>query len=175
MTARAAERTETLSLAVVFGLASVPWTYGFVAGLDWPLWPSFVAAATFYAAGGGLEGLQRGYAGNLVGVLYAAATIGIVEGSLGGGALALSLVVGAFMFLASLHPFVDPLAYAPAGFFGYATLFGLHAAGSGVLLSGLGGEVVAAAVAMLVGAVIGLGTEVVSNRLARSPGSPLGT
>lgn len=173
MTASAPTRSQTLSLAVVFGLASVPWTYGFVAGLDWPLWPSFVAAATFYAAGGGLAGFRRGYAGNLVGVVYAAATVGIVEGTLGGGALALSLVVGAFMFLASLHPFVDPLAFAPAGFFGYATLFGLHAAGSGVFLPGLGGEVVAAAAAMLVGAAIGLGTEVASERLARSRAAPL--
>ena len=49
---------ETWSLAVVFGLASIPWTYAFVAGLEIPLWPSFIASATFYAAGGGLLGLS---------------------------------------------------------------------------------------------------------------------
>ncbi len=168
MTARVPERTETLSLAIVFGLASVPWTYGFVAGLA-----GRRSSLTFYAAGGGLEGLRRGYFGNLVGVFYAAATIGFVGGTLGGGALALSLVVGAFMFLASLHEFVDPLSFAPAGFFGYATLFGLHDAGAEVLLTGLGGEVVAAAVAMLVGAAIGFGTELASDRLAGSPKSAL--
>jgi hypothetical protein len=34
--------TEVWSLAVVFGLASVPWTYAFVAGVGLPLWPAFV-------------------------------------------------------------------------------------------------------------------------------------
>lgn len=165
MTTRATEYHETWSLAVVFGLASVPWTYAFVAELGLPLWPSFVAAATFYAAGGGLDGLRRGLAGNLAGVVYAAATVGLVEGTFGGGVLALSLVVGAFMFLASLHPFVEPVSFAPAAFFGYATLFGVHAAGTGVALAGLSGETAAAVLAMLVGAGIGLGTETVSNRL----------
>lgn len=174
MTDPAADQSGTLSLAIVFGLASVPWTYGFVAGLDWPLWPSFVAAATFYAAGGGLDGLRRGYAGNLAGVLYAAATVGLVEGALGGGSLALSAVVGAAMFLASLHPLVGPLDFAPAAFFGYATLFGLHAAGSVVLLGGLAGEALAAAVAMLVGALIGFGTELAGDRLSDSRAAPLG-
>lgn len=159
------EWNETWSLAVVFGIASVPWTYGFVAGLDLPLWPSFVAAATVYAAGGGIDGLIRGSAGNLAGLVYAAATIGIVDGALGGGVAALSLVVGAFMFVASLHPLVRPRAFAPAAFFGYATLFGVHASGATVVVGGLGGETLAATAAMLLGAAIGFGTDRASDRL----------
>ncbi|MDZ7702660.1 MAG: DUF1097 domain-containing protein [Halobacteriales archaeon] len=166
------ERTAVLTLAAVFGLASVPWTYGFIAGLELPLWPSFVAAASFYAAGGGLDGLRRSAAGNLVGVLYAAATVGLVEGALGGGVLALSLAVGGFMFLASLHPLVEPLSFAPAGFLGYASLFGVHAAGSGAVLGGLAGEAVAAASALLLGALIGFATELSSDRLTRTEAAP---
>ena len=56
------ELDDTLALAVVFGLASIPWTYAFVAGFDLPLWPSFITSATFYAAGSGIEALKRRYA-----------------------------------------------------------------------------------------------------------------
>lgn len=166
-----AEPDDTWQLAVVFGLASVPWTYGFVVGLELPLWPSFVAAASFYAAGRGRTGLVRGYAGNLLGILYAAATLAIVEGVFGGAAIALAVVVGVFMFLASLHPLVAPLSFAPAAFLGYATLFGVHAAGATAGLPGLPGETLAAVAAMLVGAAIGRGTDVASRRLAGPTGS----
>lgn len=153
------EWNETWALAVAFGLASVPWTYAFVAGLHLPLWPSFVASASFFAAGGGLAGLVRGYLGNLAGIGYAVATLAVV-GVVGGGPVALSLVVGAFMLVASLHAFVPRLDFAPAAFFGYATLFGVHAAGAEAFgLPGLGGEAAAAVVAMLLGACIGLAVE----------------
>ena len=156
----------TWALAVVFGLASVPWTYAFVAG-DVPLWPAFIASATFYATDeDGVAGLQRGYASNAAGIAYAAATLALVD-ALGGGVVTLSVVVGAFMFLASLHAFVPLLSFTPGGFFGYATLFSVHAAGASAFgLGGLAGETVAAVVSMLAGACIGLGTEWLSDRLA---------
>ena len=158
---------ETWALACVFGLASIPWTYAFVAGFDLPLWPSFIASATFYAAGGGLQGLKRGYASNFVGIVYAAATLWTVDGVLGGGPLALSVVVGAFMFLASLHEFVSLLSFTPGGFFGDATLFSVHAAGVTAFgVGGLAGETLAALVATFVGAAIGLATERLSDELA---------
>jgi hypothetical protein len=152
-----------LPLAVAFGAVSVPWTYGFLAA-DLPLWPAFVASATYYAAGGGREGLVRGYASNLAGIVYAAATLWIAA-ALGGGPVALSVVVGGFMFLASLHAAVPLLSFTPGGFFGYATLFSVHAAGRTALLSGVAGETVATAVAMLIGALIGIGTDAASDRL----------
>lgn len=173
MATRTLEWNETWSLAVVFGIASVPWTYGFVAGLGWPLWPSFVAATTYYATDRGVDGFARGLLGNLTGVAYAAGTVAIVDGALGGGVIALSLVVGAAMFLASLHPFVEPVSFAPAAFFGYATLFGVHAAGTGAVVPGLAGEAAAAGFAMLVGATIGLGTDSLAERFAPAGRSSL--
>ena len=89
------------------------------------------------------------------------------------GRVNVSVAVGVGMFVASLHPLVEPVRFAPAAFFGYATLFGLHAAGTGVLLGGVAGETVAAAVAMLVGAAIGYGTDRASDQLAASRRSPL--
>lgn len=157
------EWNRTWSLAIVFGLASVPWTYGFVAGLHIPLWPSFIASATFYAAGEGLDGLARGYASNFAGIVYAAGTLAIVDGAPGNGLVLLSLLVGLFMFLASLHAFVPVLSFTPGGFFGFATMFGVHAADAtafGVI--GLSGQTLAAVVSMLIGAVIGLTTDELS-------------
>lgn len=164
---RLAEWNDTWALAIVFGLASVPWTYAFVAGLHIPLWPSFVASATFYAAGGGIEGIKRGYASNAAGIAYAAATLAIVDALLGGGPVALAVVVGAFMFLASLHEFVPLLSFVPGGFFGYATMFSVEAAGATAFgVPGLPGETLAALLSMLLGACIGLGTEWLSERFA---------
>jgi hypothetical protein len=153
------EWNDTWALAVVFGAVSVPWTYAFVAGLEVPLWPAFIASATFYAAGGGIEGLERGFASNAAGIAYGAATLAVVA-VLGGGDALLAVVVGLAMFLASLHGFVDLLSFTPGGFFGYATLFSVHAAGETAFgVPGLAGETLAATFSMLVGAAIGLGTE----------------
>lgn len=147
-------------LAVVFGVVSVPWTYLFVAG-GLALWPSFIASASFYAAD---ESLGRSVGANVVGIAYATATLAVVS-LVGGEVLALSLVVGAFMFLASLHDAVG--LFTPGGFFGYATLFSVHAANSTVLgLPGLAGETVAAVLSMLAGAFIGLGTAWLRDRFA---------
>ena len=157
---RAAAWNDTWALAVVFGLASIPWTYAFVVGLRIPLWPSFIASGTFYAAGRGRSGLRRGYASNAVGILYAALTLTIVDGLLGGGPLALSAVVGAFMFLASLHEFVPLLSFTPGGFFGYATMFSVHAADATAFgVTGLPGETLAAVLSMFLGALIELTTD----------------
>lgn len=164
---RNGDGVDTLVLAAVFGLASVPWTYAFVAELHLPLWPSFVASGTFYAAGGGLRGLVEGYASNTAGIAYAVATIWIVDGHLGGTAVALSLVVGAAMFLASLHEDVALLSFVPGGFFGYATMFGVHAAGASAFgVGGLAGETLAAVTAMLIGAAIGIATEQIAETIS---------
>lgn len=161
---RLTEWNETWSLAVVFGLASVPWTYAFVAGLHIPLWPSFIASATFYATDEtGFDALTKGYASNLAGIVYATATLAVVNVVLGGGVIALSVVVGVFMFLASLHEFIPLLSFTPGGFFGYATLFSVHAADATAFgISGLPGETLAAVLSMLIGAAIGLTTDEVS-------------
>jgi hypothetical protein len=157
---------DTWALAVVFGLAAIPWTYAFVAGLSLPLWPSFIASATFYAAGGDLHGLKRGYASNSAGIIYAAITLWIVNTVLGGGALALSVVVGVFMSLAVLDEYVPVLSYTPGGFLGYATMFSVHATDTGAFgLTGLTGETLAAVMAMLIGAAIGFATEVLCREL----------
>ena len=165
-TERLSRWNDVWSLAAVFGAVSVPWTYAFVAG-GVPLWPAFIASATFFAVDrGGLAGLARGYASNAAGIVYAAATLAVVEGATG-GLLALSLVVGAFMFLASLHEAVPALSFTPGAFFGYATMFSVEAAGATAFgVGGLPGETLAAVVSMLLGATIGLCADEASVALA---------
>jgi hypothetical protein len=143
-----------LALAVVFGVASVPWTYGFELSAQLPLWPSFIASATYFSTGGGLPGLGRGLAGNLAGALYAVAVLALVD-ALALGAVGLSLAVGAAMFAAGLHAFVDALSFAPAAFFGFATLFSVHAAGVHLAQAGTPGVLWATAASLAIGAAIG--------------------
>lgn len=147
-------------LAVVFGAVSVPWTYAFVAG-GLALWPSFIASGSFYAAD---ESLWRSFLANAAGIAYAAATLAVVA-YVGGGTAALSVVVGVFMLLASLHDAIG--LFTPGGFFGYATLFSVHAAEATVFgIPGLAGETGAAMLSMFAGAAIGLGTARIRDGLA---------
>lgn len=163
-TERLATWNRVWALAIIFGLVSVPWTYGFVAQLRIPLWPAFVASASVFAADAQFD---RSLASNLVGIGYAAATLAVVNGLLGGGVVALSLVVGGFMLLASLHAVIPPLSFTPGAFFGYAALFGVHAAGATAFgVTGLVGVTLATAVSMSVGAGIGWGAHTVSRQLA---------
>lgn len=160
---RVSQWNRTWSLAIVFGLASIPWTYGFVAGLRIPLWPSFIASGSFYAAGEGLDGLVRGYASNLAGIVYAAATLALVGGMSSNSVVLLSVTVGVFMFLASLHEFVPVLSFTPGGFFGFATMFSVHAVDATAFgVPGLSGQTLAAILSMFIGAVIGFTTDEVS-------------
>lgn len=151
-------------MAVAFGLLSIPWTFGFeqVAGL--PLWPSFLASASVFAAGGGSSGLARSLSNNALGAGYAAATLLLVV-AIGAGPLGLSLAVGAGMFLASLHALVPGLSFTPAAFLGYAALFGVHAGGFTLALTGTAGELVAAVAAMAIGAGLALVAEGLAERL----------
>jgi len=158
------DRDESVVLAVVFGVASVPWTYAFVVS-GVPLWPSFISSASYYASDGGFDGLTISYFNNFAGIIYAAATLAVVEAYPGGTVLTLSLVVGFFMFIASLHDGV--VGFAPAVFLGYATMFSVHAAEAPLFLSGVAGETVAAVGSMFVGAAIGVGTDIASDELGQ--------
>ncbi|WP_241658441.1 DUF1097 domain-containing protein [Halorubrum sp. BOL3-1] len=114
-----------------------------------------------------LRGLVRGYASNLAGIVYAVLTLAVVDTYLGGGVVALSVTVGAFMFLAGLREFVPLLSFTPGGFFGYATMFSADAANATAFgVTGLPGETLAAVLSMLLGAGIGFATDAVSPSLA---------
>ncbi len=154
-------------MAVVFGVVSVPWTFGFglVEGL--PLWPSFIASASFFAAGGGVGGLRRSLLANILGAAYAAATLLLVDAG-AWNLLGLSVLVGVFMLLASLHDLAPRHLYGPGGFLGYAALFSVTPAGTTLFQPGLPGALWATLVSMGIGALIGWGAQVVSLQAVRT-------
>ena len=85
---------------------------------------------------------------------------------MGGGVLVLSVVVGAFMVLGSLHALLDRVSFTPAVFLGYATLFSVNAAGATVFgLGGLAGESAAAVLSMVAGVAIGFVVEALADRV----------
>jgi len=83
----------------------------------------------------------------------------------GSSVVALSLVVGAFMFFASLHEYVGLLSFTPG--VGYATMFSVHAAeATSFGVTGLAGETLAAVASMFLGAAMGLTTEIASTSMS---------
>jgi hypothetical protein len=164
---------EDWALAVLFGVVSVPWVLGFAAVDGLPLWPSFLASGTVFAAGAaadpragdtptGLAGRPpvQALASNLVGIGYAAASLAIAEW-FGGNGVVLALAVGGFMLLVGLHAFVPLLAFRPGAVVGFAALFSVAAGGAALFgLSGFAGAAVATAVSMVVGWGIGVGVAV---------------
>lgn len=112
------------------------------------------SGGSLFAAGGGARGFGASWAGNALGAVYAAATLAIVAAT-GAGVLGLSVIVGAFMLLASLHALVPGLAFTPAAFLGYASMFGVHAGDDALIVAGTQGELVATLVAMTIGAGLG--------------------
>lgn len=158
-----------LALAIVFGLASIPWTYAFEQVPALPLWPAFIASATYFSTRRGLDGLVRGLAGNLVGAAYGLATLAAVS-AFGWGHVGLSVLVGVGMFVAGLHAFVGILSFTPAGFLGYATAFSVEAAGMQLGAAGLIGASVATALSMGIGAGIGWLVDQAAGDLSRLMG-----
>lgn len=163
------DRRQALAMAAVFGLLSVPWTFGFEQLAHLPLWPSFLASASFYAAGGGRSGAARSLTNNALGAAYAAATLAL-GAAVGLGVVGLSLLVGLGMFLASLHALVDPLSFTPAVFVGYAALFGVDAAGLGLVWAGAGGALAATLASMAIGAGLGLVAEGLASKISGGRG-----
>ena len=91
---------KNLLVAIIFGIVSIPWTY-FFGVFNLVLWPSFIASASFFAAGAGLKGFYKSYVNNLLGIIYAILTILIAQ-MFGNSLFWLSFYVGLFMFIASL-------------------------------------------------------------------------
>jgi hypothetical protein len=155
---------KNLLVAIIFGIVSIPWTY-FFGVFNLVLWPSFIASASFFAAGAGLKGFYKSYVNNLLGIIYAVLTILIAQ-MFGNSLFWLSFYVGVFMFIASLHYIFKVLSFMPATFFGYATLFSVNAANKTLFAVGLEGQFIAAAVSMFIGALIAIFVDTLGNALS---------
>jgi hypothetical protein len=94
----------------------------------------FLGWATFYAAGGGKDGLKKGIPANLSGILWGVVIVLIWDKvfsfNLVGAFVSVAIGAGAMCFQAHLKP----LGFIPGAFIGASTFFALGAAITGNVL-----------------------------------------
>jgi len=156
-----------VALGISIGVLIAAWVYVSVSmpELGLIVWAGIVAWATFYAAGGGMDGLQKSIASNLAGNFWAAVAL-YVTAMMGGDVLTLSLVFGVVAFIFCVQSKISLLSFIPGAFLGAATWVGVDVAGA----AGDGGVVdmadVMIPVSMVVGAILGWVSEVAGKKLA---------
>mgnify|MGYP000970319747 CR=1 FL=1 len=129
-----------VALGITIGVLAGIW--GVVAGnLALLTWAGFVSWACYFASGGKVDGLKRTIAANLAGVIWGVLMV------VGAGALnfpyaiGVTIAIGAFFMCVEAK--INILSFIPGAFCGCAVYFG----------SGLKWE--AAAIALIIGAVLG--------------------
>lgn len=136
-----------------------------------PVWVVFVGWAAFFAAGGGTSGFARSLLMSIVGVIVAVLVLLAVQ-LFGGSTWSVAVAVGIGAAILVALSAVKGFEFTPAGFLGFASTFGVLAAGGG----GIGDPVsfthpvVQVVVALIIGAVFGIASGLLSAALtAKSP------
>lgn len=131
-----------------------------------PVWVTFIAWASFFACGGGQQGLAKSVVSNFTGIIIASITLLLIDFAPAHPAFA-AILVGAgtsAMILVSAMPILN---FPPAIVFGFASLVGTTAAtGTTITTSGLNHPTLVAMAAMLLGGLFGLVSEIGTNLLA---------
>ncbi len=133
-----------------------------------PVWVTFIAWASFFACGGGSQGLVKSVASNGTGILIASASllaIHLVPAYPIFAAIGVGLGT-AVMIAVSARPLLN---FPPAIVFGFASLVGTSVAtGTTIVTNGINHPTVVAAAAMLLGGLFGYLSERGTQLLARS-------
>ncbi|MFZ2502264.1 MAG: DUF1097 domain-containing protein [Nocardioides sp.] len=131
------------------------------------IWVTFVAWASFYAAGGGNEGIAKSTAANVWGAVIAWGSLTIFSKLAGGGMnipLAGALCVGIAIIVLIMGAKVPALGFIPGQVFGYAPTAGLFVAAGYT-----GGKLlIAAIVSLIIGNVLGIISEKAAGAVAKS-------
>ncbi|MFS2151391.1 DUF1097 domain-containing protein [Rhizobium sp. Rhizsp42] len=131
-----------------------------------PVWVTFIAWASFFACGGGQQGLVKSIVSNWTGIIIASITLLIIQFGPEHPIFA-AILVGAGTSAMVLVSAIPILNFPPAIVFGFASLVGTTAAtGTTVTTSGLNHPTMVAMAAMLLGGVFGLLSEIGTNLLA---------
>lgn len=114
-----------MGLAVSISALVALWVYLSIGhpGLQLVPWIGFVAWATYFAAGGGRAAVAQSLPPAVAGVLLTALTMFAVA-KVGGGLVALVVLVALLAFVLVAMAQHKTLAYTPAAFLGAATYFG---------------------------------------------------
>ena len=161
----------TISIGVLGGID----TYLTATVIPVPVWVTFIAWASFFAAGGGTQGFLRSVACNLTGIVIASLTL-LTVAMLSDHPLIAALCVGigsAAMVQASKTPFI---AMTPGIVFGFASTVGTTAAtGYPITTVGLDNPALIAASAMVLGGAFGYVSEAFADLLVTKAATVTGT
>jgi len=155
------------ALGIAIGILIAIWTF-LAVGTDLGLvvWAGIIAWGSFFAAGGGAEGLKKSIAANLSGNLWAFLALAVYTMSGGTNTLILALLVGLIAFLMCFQANVPLLSFIPGAFLGAATWVGAGGGGS------LNRASLMISVSMVLGAIFGYVSEAAGKRLAAGRPAP---
>lgn len=147
-----------VALALVVGIVGgiLTWLYvGPLSGLGLFVPATFIAAASFFAAGGDVEGLKKSVAANVWGVIWG--TIALIGIGLVSGPVMIGVVVGGATVLMILGALLPALSFVPGMVLGLATTagFGLLSKASGTDFSLPTGPFTVVLISVLIGAAYG--------------------
>lgn len=124
-----------LALGTVIGILVFFIVYVFVGypALHVTAWVVVIAIATFFAAGGGLDGFQKGLASNLAGFFWAAVALQIWNATGRGHptVIALSIILAIAALILCFESTMPTLSFVPGAFLGAGTWVGAVVGGAG--------------------------------------------
>lgn len=160
------------ALAVVIGIMGglATGVYLQIGSIYLVIWVTFVAWASFYAAGGGNAGFAKSTAANIWGAVIATISLWIFGKLAGNGMnvpLAAALCVGVAIVVLIMGAKVDALGFIPGQVFGYAPTAGLFVTGFAAA-NGTGKMLAAAIISLVLGNVLGIISEKAAGAVAKS-------
>jgi len=139
-----------------------------VASPYYVIWVVFVAWASFYAAGGGTEGLKKSVPANIWGAVIAAISLwafGHLATSMN-VSIAAALCVGVAIVVLIMGARIPQLGFIPGQVFGYAPTAGLYVTSLALYDLSVVKMLVAAVVSLVLGNVLGLISERIGSKVA---------
>ncbi|WP_028743554.1 DUF1097 domain-containing protein [Rhizobium leguminosarum] len=131
-----------------------------------PVWVTFVAWASFYACGGGQQGLVKSVVSNWTGIIIASLTLLVIQYG-PQQPIFVALLVGLGTSAMVMVSSIKILNFPPAIVFGFASLVGTTAAtNTSVVTSGMNHPTLVAMAAMLLGGAFGLLSEIGTSLLS---------
>ena len=131
-----------------------------------PVWVTFIAWASFFACGGGQQGLMKSVVSNWAGIIIASVTLLVIQYG-PAHPVFVAVLVGLGTSAMVLVSTISMLSFTPAVVFGFASMVGTTAAtNTTVVTSGMHHPTLVAMAAMLLGGVFGLLSEICTNLLA---------
>ena len=157
-----------VALGISIGVLIAAWVYVAVGmpELGLIVWAGIIAWATFYAAGGGMEGLKKSVASNLAGNFWAAIALYVFNMMGGGNVVVLAIIFGIVAFIFCVQAKIPLLSFIPGAFLGAATWVGVDVAGAANDGGLLDAADIMIPVSMVVGAVLGYISEMAGKKLA---------